>query len=290
MLRTIKFILNHPFTKGHRLTAFIGLLKWQISSRLSKQPIIYQFTKNSKLWVWKGLTGATGNIYCGLHEFEDMVFLLHLLRPNDLFIDIGANIGSYTILASAEVGANTIAVEPIPQTFEHLTQNIKLNNIGDKATALNIGLGKEKGVLEFTKTHDTGNHVATDTDKDVIKVNVDTLDNILEGKTPLLLKIDVEGFETEVLKGAVKTLDSPGLKAIIIELNGAGDRYGFDDNDIHLLLLANGFKVMRYAPFKRELTDAVRNTTHNSLYVRDINFINNRLKHANKTYVQGRPV
>jgi hypothetical protein len=47
----------------------------------------YQCTQNSKLLVWKGLTGATGNIYCGLHEFEDMAFLLHFLRPRDLSAD-----------------------------------------------------------------------------------------------------------------------------------------------------------------------------------------------------------
>ncbi|MGY4535760.1 FkbM family methyltransferase [Mucilaginibacter sp. UYNi724] len=290
MQRTIQFVLNHPFTKGHRITALASFFKWQLLSRLRKQPVVYQFTKNSKLWVWKGLTGATGNIYCGLHEFEDMAFLLHLLRPDDLFIDIGANIGSYTMLASAEAGANTIAIEPIPQTFGYLTQNIALNNIGNKATALNIGLGKEKGVLKFTKTYDTANHVATDADTDVIKVNVDTLDNILNGKTPVLLKIDVEGFESEVLNGAANTLKSIGLKAIIIELNGAGSNFGFDEETIHQRLLTHGFKVVAYLPFKRELVNANRKTEHNTLYIRDEAFIKTRLKTASKIYVQGRPL
>ncbi|RYU90580.1 FkbM family methyltransferase [Mucilaginibacter terrigena] len=290
MQRTIQFVLNHPFNKGRVIPALIRLFKWQLLSRLNKQPVVHQFTQHSKLWVWKGLTGATGNIYCGLHEFEDMAFLLHLLRPDDLFIDIGANIGSYTMLAGAEAGASVIAVEPIPQTFEHLTQNVKLNNIGNMVTALNIGLGSKKDILKFTRTHDTGNHVATDIDTDVVKVNVDTLDNILEGKIPLLLKMDVEGFETEVLNGAINTLAAPGLKAIIIELNGAGKAYGFNDDDIHMLLLQHGFSVMAYHPFKRELVDAGRNNTHNTLYIRDSDFVNSRLKNAKKVYVQGRPI
>ena len=290
MQRTIKFVLSHPFTKGHRIAALAKLFKWQLLSRLRKQPAIHQFTRNSKLWVWKGLTGATGNIYCGLHEFEDMAFLLHLLRPGDLFIDIGANIGSYTILASAEAGATTIAIEPIPQTFEYLKQNILLNKIGNNATALNIGLGKQEGTLKFTKHHDTGNHVATNADTDTTDVAVNTLDNILTGQCPLLLKIDVEGFETQVLKGAANTLACVDLKAVIIELNGAGDKYGFSDDDIHLLLLANGFKVMRYNPFKRELKDAERRSEQNTLYVRDVEFLINRLNNAPLTYVQGRPL
>ncbi|MCO5937086.1 FkbM family methyltransferase [Mucilaginibacter sp. RB4R14] len=290
MQRTIQFVLNHPFTKGHRLISLARLFKWQLLSRLRKQPVVHQFTKNSKLWVWKGLTGATGNIYCGLHDFEDMAFLLHLLRPNDLFIDIGANIGSYTMLASAEAGAKTIAVEPIPQTFENLTKNITLNNIGNRVTALNIGMGSKKDVLKFTKIHDTGNHVATNGDAETIGVNVDTIDNILEGKTPLLLKIDVEGFETEVLNGAANTLTSPGLKAIIIELNGAGNNFGFDEDNIHKLLLSHGFKVVGYLPFQRVLADATRKTEHNTLYIKDEAFITDRLKSAGRFYVQGRPL
>jgi hypothetical protein len=63
---------------------------------------------------------ATGNIYTGLHEFEDMSFLLHFLRPADLFIDIGANVGAYTIFASGIVAATSISIEPISQIFEIL--------------------------------------------------------------------------------------------------------------------------------------------------------------------------
>ena len=43
--------------------------------------------------------GVTGNVYCGLHDFAEMSFMLHLLRAGDLFADIGANVGSYTVLA-----------------------------------------------------------------------------------------------------------------------------------------------------------------------------------------------
>lgn len=75
------------------------------------------------------MTGATGNIYTGLHEFIDMAFCLHLLRPGDLFIDVGANVGSYTILASKVVGANSFTLEPVPETFKRLKRNININDI-----------------------------------------------------------------------------------------------------------------------------------------------------------------
>ncbi len=104
MLRkTLRYILVHPLSKRNRTKAFLKYLCWQIGYRLNPYPIIYPFVEKSKLIIAKGMTGATGNIYVGLHDFEKMGFLLHLLRPEDLFADVGANIGSYTILASGVI-------------------------------------------------------------------------------------------------------------------------------------------------------------------------------------------
>ena len=290
MNRTLKFIFNHPLTRNNRLSAIINLLKWQIFSRVINFPIVYQFTEKSKLLVWRGLTGATGNFYCGLHEFEDMAFLLHLLREDDLFLDIGANVGSYTMLASSEIGAKTIAFEPILKTFKIFSQNIAINSIQDKVEALNIGLGSCKSVLKFTTSFDTGNHVSSPGDTESTEVNVDTLDNILSGRSPLLMKIDVEGFETEVLNGSSNTLEDKSLKAIIIELNGSGDRYGFDEKNIHLLLLNHGFNPYKYDPMFRDLTVTVPGEHHNTLYIRDLEFVKERLKTARKIKVKNKEV
>lgn len=290
MNRTLKFIFNHPLTRNNRLSAIINLLKWQIFSRVINFPIVYQFTEKSKLLVWRGLTGATGNFYCGLHEFEDMAFLLHILREDDLFLDIGANVGSYTMLASSEIGAKTIAFEPILKTFKIFSQNIAINSIQDKVEALNIGLGSCKSVLKFTTSFDTGNHVSSPGDTESTAVNVDTLDNILSGRSPLLMKIDVEGFETEVLNGSSNTLEDKSLKAIIIELNGSGDRYGFDEKNIHLLLLNHGFNPYKYDPMVRDLTVTVPGGHHNTLYIRDLEFVKERLKTARKIKVKNKEV
>ena len=62
----------------------------------------------------------TGNIYCGLVEFADMAFVLHVLRAGDLFVDIGANAGAYTLLASSVAGAKTTCFEPAPATYARL--------------------------------------------------------------------------------------------------------------------------------------------------------------------------
>lgn len=279
---TIKAIASHPINKGSELGAFSRFIKWQISSRLNPYPVVYPFVENSKLLIWKGLTGATGNIYLGLHEFEDMAFVLHCLRPGDLFADVGANVGSYTVLAAGVVGANTISVEPVPGTFQTLLTNIKLNNCEHIAKPLNIGLGSKKATIKFTRSFGTENHVALDNEADTIDVPVEKFDDLMAGKMPVLVKMDVEGFETEVLNGMEKSLKNEQLKAIIIELNGSGDRYGYDESKIHEKLQANHFQPYIYSPFKRELSLVEKYGTHNTIYIRDVDFVKNRVKTARK--------
>lgn len=179
LLNTLKFIYNHPFNSDDRLGALLRFVKWQINTRLNPYPVVYSYTENTKFLMAKGLTGATGNLYCGLAEFGDMSFLLHALRPEDTFLDVGANVGAYTILAAGEIGARSVSVEPIPSTFNNLVNNIRLNNFQEKVRALNIGLGNDKGVIKFTRSHDTVNHVATAHETDTVDVPVDKLDNIV---------------------------------------------------------------------------------------------------------------
>jgi len=231
------------------------------------------------------MTGATGNVYCGLHEFEDMGFVLHFLRDTDVFMDVGANIGSYTVLASGAVGASTISVEPIPSTYIYLMDNIRINNIQGKVTPLNMGLGSSKGILRFSSDRDTVNHVLAEDEEasSTVEVPVDTIDDIVADVPPLLIKIDVEGFETEVIAGADQTLSNPTLLALIIELNGSGLRYGYDEDALHNKIISYGFTPSSYQPLDRLLSDVKeRGVLGNTLYVRDLDVVNERLQAAPK--------
>lgn len=291
---TIKFIINHPLNRKNKGKALYKFIKWQVSARLNSNPIVCPYAEKSKLIMWKGLVGATGNLYCGLLEFEDMAFVLHFLREDDLFIDIGANIGSYTVLGASEIGAETISIEPVPQTFKTLKANIALNNVENNTKALNIGLGSKKGRLKFTSSLDAINHVATEQETDTIDVQVETFDDIISIAKPTLIKIDVEGFETEVLKGMEKALMNLNLKGIIIELNGSGKRYGYNEDEIHDKLLSHDFNPFRYSPFERKIVNAEKTSSHsanysseNTIYIRDITLAQERVLSARKFRIQG---
>src|SRR5947199_8758444 len=100
LLKILNVIIKHPLNKNHKVKALWVFFKWQIGVKFLPYPVLYPFIDNIRFLAWKGLTSATGNIYCGLYEYNDMLFLLHFLKEGDLFFDIGANIGTYSLLAS----------------------------------------------------------------------------------------------------------------------------------------------------------------------------------------------
>ena len=286
MLQTFKFIFSHPLSRNQRGAAYKRWLRWQIGSRISLGGNVVAFIGGTRLLAQPGMTGATGNVYCGLHECHDMGFVLHFLRKEDLFLDVGANIGSYTVLASGAVGAETICFEPVPDTFQHLLDNIYLNRLVDRVTPLNVAVGAEAGELEMMADRDTVNRVVSGEGYSGVKVKVPvvTLDETLAGRIPKLIKIDVEGFETLVLGGAANMLADTRLEAVLMELNGSGEDYGFDEQAIHRDMLNLGFKQCSYNALTRELQMNAETSwyTGNNLYVRNPKLAQNLVSSAQR--------
>jgi FkbM family methyltransferase len=292
--RTLRFITAHPLNRKRKVASIVRFVSWQLGSRIASGPVTINFVNNAKLLVKPGMTGATGNVYTGLHEFEDMAFVLHVLRTNDLFVDVGANVGSYTILASAAGGAKTIAIEPIPITYGHLVDNIDLNGVRALVTTHNIGIGRERGELSFTSTLDTVNHVLGSAESGVAstKIPVDTLDEMLGQLNPTIIKVDVEGFETCVVDGAEQTLRGDSLLAVIMELNGSGERYGFDESTLHARMLEYAFRPFTYSPFTRQLLslEGKNSTSGNTLYIKNLERVQERLASAQSFTVLGQTI
>ena len=286
----IKFIWFHPLNQNNRLAAVWRMISFQIASRIIKASIILPFVNDTQLITTHGMTGATGDWYCGLREYEDMGFLLHALQSGDLFVDVGANIGSYSILAGACEGVKVIAFEPVPQTFSWLQKNIKINALENRIEAMNIGLAEQKGSLNFSSNLDSLNHVVLQEkhNTSVVKVDVSKLDDILDHKYPTVIKIDVEGYELQVLNGAKKILDNPSVIAVIVELNGARKKYGINDNEIHKLLLSKKFETFEYNPLKQQLIslNGKFNSVNNTLYLRKLNEVKQRIS-KKSTYILG---
>jgi FkbM family methyltransferase len=173
---------------------------------------------------------------------SDDQFFREYLRPGDTVVDVGANVGTLTLTAAALVGpaGAVFSIEAHPRTFEFLRANLALNPFTN-VTPIQAAAGEEAGVLRFTDGRlDDQNHVSTGAG--ALEVPVKRLDDLVFAATVRLLKIDVEGFELFVLRGAPKLLARTDCVYFECGEEGYG-RYGYRVADVTRLLQGAGFSV-----------------------------------------------
>jgi FkbM family methyltransferase len=197
------------------------------------------FRPRSKLLKFK-VPKYNYKFYCRINKDDCIVMTRHedviieYFRPKegDVVIDIGAHIGRYTIIASKRVGANgkVIAIEADPSNFEMLNRNVQLNRL-ENITTLNYAAFSKETKLKlylpagdiFTKYNTImSNWVWVKPEDKYVEINANTLDNLLQQigiKQVNWIKIDVEGAEFEVLKGATSILSKSKDIALLIEVH-----------------------------------------------------------------------
>lgn len=177
---------------------------------------------------------------------EDERFLRSCLRPGDLVVDVGANVGFISLAAAALVGRSgkVISVEANPRTFRYLKSNVRLNRVSN-ITLLNCALGNRSGtVMISNERFDDMNRIV---DKDGIKVPLMTLDEVLStiGGRIRLLKIDVEGYEKFVIEGGAQSLGRTDY--IYFEVSEKHfAHFGYCTADLISLIGRFGFSFFRY--------------------------------------------
>ena len=147
----------------------------------------------------------------GVWEADVMKLLARFLRPGSLFVDVGANVGFHAVLG-AQLGAHVVAVEPVPWTLELLRANVWRHgaDVEVVAAAASDGLGPVR--LQLDAAHRSGAQIGGAG----IEVRAATLDELVPRGEVDVLKIDVEGAEPLVLRGASAILArSPVLAAVV---------------------------------------------------------------------------
>jgi len=143
------------------------------------------------------------------YEWNVKKFILRNYKNYSVFLDIGANIGTYSILLGRK-GLKCFAFEPSKENFKALSKNIELNNLQEKVKIFNYGLGETNCEKEFVfNSLNTGASHVTSTPKQNKSycIIIKALDSVYEDfnfrkDDKFLIKIDVEGMEPEVLEGA----------------------------------------------------------------------------------------
>ena len=239
-INVLKFTWEHPANKKARMRAVLRLLYFQARGRFLGRPTLARIGERSSIWAHLHRQASMRVVCANPPDHPEMIVWQQALRKNDLFVDVGANIGSYTILAG-ELGAEVIALEPAPDTFALLGENVALN--GYQVQMIQAVAGAHCGTVRFTEGKDTVNCVDPKGRIDAALVTVDSIigDRIISG-----IKIDVEGFEIEVLRGCERALSEHRIRLIQLEWNANSWRaVGSDRQPVAKLMGKYGYSLYR---------------------------------------------
>jgi len=184
----------------------------------------------------------------GRYERDETDMVLKLMPSDGCFMDIGANVGWYSILiAKAIQGAYVYAFEPIPSTYQLLLRNIALNNV-DGIHTHNFALGEREQVVQFyfhPENSDSASsvNILERQDTQLLAVPVHRLDDVMASLSQKVdfLKCDVEGAELLVLRGALHTIERDKPVIFLEMLRKWAAKYGYHPNDIIDLLVEYGY-------------------------------------------------
>src|ERR1700761_9770954 len=210
-------IARHPANKGGRVAAERRSIEWHWRTRHGDGSAIVTVDGLTRLTVRPHQFSAVWTIYDGVHEWEELQFCLRFLRPGDHFVDVGANVGVFSTLVGTRLpGVRITAVEPFPPVREDLLANLALNDLTSSVDVVASALSDSAGSATFeVLDRDVLNRLAPGGDGSTgIEVPVTTLDDLVGDDPPALVKIDVEGSELLVMKGARRLLAGDGADAV----------------------------------------------------------------------------
>ncbi len=249
-IKSLFNILKHPCNKGKILNTITRLIWWKCNQLWIQKPTIIELEKGIKCICYPDSSYAGMVVYTKLPEFYEMQYVKKHLRQNSIFVDIGANIGVYTLLASSKISEGRIfAIEPASIPFGRLCENIKLNGIGNRVSLLNIIMSDKVGKEKFIE-HETSelSHINPSSKGGILKEST-SLDELLSKnriKKVDILKVDVEGGEGRVFDGALDHLKRKDIKRIVVELNKNNVLYGTNHGQIGKLLQAHGYTLKAF--------------------------------------------
>jgi FkbM family methyltransferase len=220
----------------------LNRLRWQVLRSLTPRRVVssrgLKFTLQSDNWIthYRWQTFNT-------KEPEMLDWIDQYCRPGDIFFDIGANIGLYSVYAALRhPGIRVFAFEPEFANLHLLRDNVVANSLQDRITIYSLGLGSQTTLSQLHVQDLTpGAALHTESLEPLYRtasggrvilregISVYTLDEFCQMTQvyPHTIKLDVDGTETSVLQGALRTLQSPTLRSLIAEIsttNGTDQR------------------------------------------------------------------
>ena len=182
--------------------------------------------RSGPLRGWKWIAGsAPHGCWLGTYERHVQRLFCDRIRPGDVVFDIGANVGFFTLLASKLAGptGHVYAFEPFPRNLYYLERHVRMNDVRN-VVVQSLAITATTGAARFGDGENASQTRLSDAGE--LQVQTASLDDLIANgivRTPAFIKMDIEGAESEALRGASALLGSTGLtRSFIARPGGAG--------------------------------------------------------------------
>ncbi len=219
---SLSYILHLP-------SRIFYLLRWLVQKHVLNQDTMMRTIAGYRMALDLKTEGISQTLAVSGSREEDAAYILRQeLDPGMTILDLGANIGYNVLLEAQYLDENCLifAVEPDPRNFQFLQKNVNINGLEKIVQTYQLAMGEHSGsgILHVAKASNLNTMVSLphrEESTQDLQVTVMRLDDFMADKSPFnFLRMDIEGYEVEVLRGGIKTLSrAPGPVKIFFEVH-----------------------------------------------------------------------
>jgi FkbM family methyltransferase len=242
----IEGIVRHPANRSRRVRALAHAAGSEVRARVTGKPVVTPIGSHSRMLAYLHRGGSWRAVRANPPDWPEMTAWRRRLGAGDLFVDIGAHAGVYTLWA-LDLGATVVAVEPEPEMVQQLRANLALNGYDAEVHA--VACSDHAGRMRLGGKDLLRRHLLVGADAEDgagVEVEVGTLDALLGERHARGVKIDVEGAERLVLAGATRALGDGRIDLLQLEWNDcSATLLGEDRGPVAALLRKHGYTLFR---------------------------------------------
>lgn len=253
MFNALLNVWNHPYNKSRRLKALAIAIWWKCNQLFFHLPAVVKITDEFSIICYPESSFGSYIVYARWPEYDECRFLATYLEKNDVYVDIGAHIGSELLVAASKITKGRMfGFEPTLTTYGELLQNIQINSLEAKIKLFQQAVSNKSGVARFVLgTNSEMNHLSTSRKSSQgEKVKVVTLDEFaMKNKIKKInvLKVDTEGAELQVFLGAKNLLKEQQVEVILFEVNQNISSFGATINELLIFLEKQGLQLFEFS-------------------------------------------
>lgn len=259
MINFLKSLYQSPYNQKNPISAFKRFLIWKGIKLLKINNFKYRFWHNRIIYLNHDSFHSMWLMYNSWVDWEEFNLIMNFVKAGDIAVDVGANMGYYSLWMSKFTGENghVFAFEPDEINFDKLNTNIRINELSNRITTVRKAVSNDCGIINFTVGLDAQNHITSNQEGQKVSIDSVNLDFYFKENNIqhiAYLKIDVEGFELNVLQGCPEFMAAKRIDIIQLEINNTIRNSGASVNEVLNTLEENLYTLCSYDIIENKLT------------------------------------